>query len=191
MAEYDQRRRENMDAVADHDQAQRVEGKQKVDDANGDHEFTFIKVVHCPLLAQVKGRGQWQCSISSPGLPQKKNPKAICTCVCRASIAVSTAARVDLNSSNRFTVAGKGAGMGRIFNPMSSSPSICSMERPNSCDSKAASESKRSISARKSLQSSCSSYLQYISTSGRRCVQVARSAWCEVWDVEVCLRHTS
>ena len=67
-------------------------------------------------------------------------------------------------------------GGGTIGSPMSSSRSISIRDRPSSCVSKTDSSSKRCMSAHKSLQSSSSSHLQYISTSGSSAMQVARSA---------------
>lgn len=65
------------------------------------------------------------------------------------------------------------------------------MERPRSCELKAASESNRTMSCHRLLQSSCNSHLQYISTRGRSCTQAARNAWWEGMRPESKRRHKS
>ena len=64
-------------------------------------------------------------------------------------------------------------------------------ERPSSCDSNSNSESNRTISRHRLVQSSCNSYLQYISTRGSSCMHVERITWCEGTGKFTCRRHTS
>lgn len=80
---------------------------------------------------------------------------------------------------------------GTIRIPASSSWSISNRERPRSCVAKSASESKRSISSHRLLQSSCSSHLQYISIRGRSCTEVAHTARWEGRHAGSKRRHTS
>ena len=63
-------------------------------------------------------------------------------------------------------------------------------EQSNSCDSKSCSESNRSMRARRLVQSSCNSHLQYISTRERSCMHVVQITWWEGGDNWVWLRHT-
>jgi hypothetical protein len=89
------------------------------------------------------------------------------------------AASVDLMAANGLTAVGAGSGGGIIYRPPSSPWSICNIERPNSWEPNSASESKRTMRSHRLEQSSHSTHLQYISTRGRSCTKVARSA---LWD---------
>ena len=78
-----------------------------------------------------------------------------------------------------------------ICSPSSSSRTISKSARPSTSVSSSASESNRSMSDLKLLQSSWRTHLQYISTNGRSCVQVARIAWRDGAIRPACRRHTS
>lgn len=75
--------------------------------------------------------------------------------------------------------------------PSASSRTMCRSARPRSCDWSSASESNRRMSASRLEVSSCNCHLQYISTRGRRCMQVTRIACGEGEVLSTCRRHTS
>lgn len=128
------------------------------------------------------------------GIPASVRSKYIFTggrtCGWRARNAVSISASLLLMESNGFEGASQTMRCVYIGIPASSSRSMSRSERPSSCVSNLASESKRTMSSRKLLQSSCSSHLQYISTRGRSSMQVARRAWREGLLVRPLRRHT-
>ena len=62
---------------------------------------------------------------------------------------------------------------------VSSSLTIYNTDLPNSCDSSSSLESNWSIRCRRSLHSSPNSHQQYISTRGRRCMQIECTSWGE------------
>lgn len=114
-----------------------------------------------------------------------------CTWLCRPRIALSIVASLALTASNGFvgrTISGR---RGTLSNPSSTSRTRNKKERPRAWDSNSTSESNHRISAWRSVQSSCSSHLQNISTSGSNCVQVATIPCREGTGSSACLRHTS
>lgn len=91
-------------------------------------------------------------------------------------IATSTAANVSLRASKGLAGTPMESVRCKSGRPVSSLRIMNKRERPNSCDCNSDSESNRSIRAPRSLQSSCNSHLQFISTRGRSCMHVVRSA---------------
>lgn len=116
--------------------------------------------------------------IPASGLWELKS-KGNRTCGWRAQKTRSISAILPLMASNGLEGTSKCKRWVEKSMPSSSSRSMRSRERPSSYVSNSRSESKHSIRLRKLVQSSCNSYLQYISTRGRSSMQVARS-WCRV-----------
>ena len=101
------------------------------------------------------------------------------TCACKERIAKSVAASLSLTALKGLIVAITASVVTIVPKPKSSSRTMNKRERPSSCDNNSCSESKRTIREWRLLQSTCSSHLQYISTSGSNYVHVPRIAWCE------------
>ena len=113
------------------------------------------------------------------------------TCAWSPWNALSTAASLPRMAAKGFR-GGKDSCRGAWnCSPSSSSRSMRRRERPNSVVCREASESKRSIRARRLPHSSCSSHLQYISIRGRRSMQVARTTWRDGGQEERSLQQTS
>ena len=108
-------------------------------------------------------------------LHQEEESETRCTFGWRSRIAKSTVASLSLTTSNGLVCGFGRTHRGNLSKPISSSRTMGKSEYPNSCDSNSSSESNRSIRARRLLQSSSNSHLQYISTRGRSCMHEVRS----------------
>ena len=97
-----------------------------------------------------------------------------CTCKCR--IAEAAGASLSLTISKGLGRAAIGAASGAFSKQPPSSASIAKRARPSACDSNSCWESNRCMRETRSVQSSCNSHLQNISTKGRSCMQVLRMA---------------
>lgn len=113
------------------------------------------------------------------------------TCAWSPWNALSTAASLPRMAAKGFRGGEDSCRGARNCSPSSLSRSMSKREHPNSVVCREASESKRSMRARRLPHSSCSSHLQYISMRGRRSMQVARTAWRDGGLEERCLRQTS
>ena len=142
---------------------------------NGSKSFLFLNDEQCHARAVIT-----------------QNMHAGCfTCGRRSRIAMPVAASLSRKASKGLTATMGAMGRGTLTKPTSSSVIMDKRLRPSPCDSNSNSESKRRIKLPRLLQSSCNSYLQYISTRGRSCVHVVRIAWWEGKGKPACRRQTS
>ena len=114
-----------------------------------------------------------------------------CTCWCSPRIACPAATSLSLMTSKGLVVVLSGVCPGKISSPAASSRTMNNNYRPSAWDSNSTSESNRTMSAQRLVQSSSNSHLQYISTRGSSCMHVARRAWSEGQGKCTWRRHTS
>lgn len=110
---------------------------------------------------------------------EKQKWGSACTSGQRPPMAKSTAASLTRSASKMFEGGLLLTTSGRLPNPSSSALTMHRSARPSSCEPSSSSDSKRLMSCLRLEQSSCSSHLQNISTSGNSCMHVLRIAWWE------------